>query len=343
MDCTNNINFSLPTVFSRDQLNVKHTVRLFSVAFFCVVVHVFWSNAFPLWSYVFSSAEFGAVTNRLIDTLVLSILAATLLAIVLLYSVTAGKIIVYALLTIGAAYSYYHHHFGIVISDEIMVSMLFFAEKNDVLSSMDGYLPLYLVVMTIPAFLVCRLALNSLPQTPDKSAQSFSLAVVAHLSASKFVSTTILLFIIPILLGAIHLTSDLSLMSYRVRTVSEQIMPSFLLSRKSNIHKLARMYKEELKLADYTDLDLSFAPSSSSPLTVVLVVGESLRSDRLSINGYHRSTTPLMEKRRNLYSFKNVQACSTTTAGSLPCMLTDNRVNGWKTFTAHRLLPCQTS
>lgn len=57
-------------------------------------------------------------------------------------------------------------------------------------------------------------------------------------------------------------------------------------------------------------------------LTVVLVLGESLRSDHLSINGYTRKTTPLLEKEQRLVSFPNIYSEYTYTNRSLPHILT---------------------
>lgn len=52
---------------------------------------------------------------------------------------------------------------------------------------------------------------------------------------------------------------------------------------------------------------------------VILVVGETARADRFSLNGYDRVTNPLLGK-QDLVSFTNVSACATSTAFSLPCM-----------------------
>jgi lipid A ethanolaminephosphotransferase len=52
---------------------------------------------------------------------------------------------------------------------------------------------------------------------------------------------------------------------------------------------------------------------------VILVVGEAVRADRLSLNGYHRETTPLLA-RENVISFSNMYSCGTSTSVSVPCM-----------------------
>jgi lipid A ethanolaminephosphotransferase len=52
---------------------------------------------------------------------------------------------------------------------------------------------------------------------------------------------------------------------------------------------------------------------------VVLVVGETARADRFSLNGYPRPTNPLLAK-ENVVSLTNVTSCGTSTGESVPCM-----------------------
>jgi len=52
---------------------------------------------------------------------------------------------------------------------------------------------------------------------------------------------------------------------------------------------------------------------------VILVIGEATRADRLSLNGYQRETTPLLQK-EDVISFTEMYSCGTSTAYSVPCM-----------------------
>ncbi len=52
---------------------------------------------------------------------------------------------------------------------------------------------------------------------------------------------------------------------------------------------------------------------------IVLVIGETARADRLSINGYDRDTTPRL-KEAGAISLTNFWSCGTSTAVSVPCM-----------------------
>ena len=52
---------------------------------------------------------------------------------------------------------------------------------------------------------------------------------------------------------------------------------------------------------------------------MVLVVGETARADRFSLNGYHRETNPMLAK-QDVLSLSNVSSCGTSTGVSVPCM-----------------------
>lgn len=51
----------------------------------------------------------------------------------------------------------------------------------------------------------------------------------------------------------------------------------------------------------------------------IFIVGETARADRFSLNGYHKTTNPNLEKQK-IINFSNVASCGTSTAYSVPCM-----------------------
>lgn len=71
----------------------------------------------------------------------------------------------------------------------------------------------------------------------------------------------------------------------------------------------------KLLAQDATILD---APQNK-PELMIMVVGETARADRFSLNGYHRETNPLLAK-QGVVSFTNVSSCGTSTGVSVPCM-----------------------
>ena len=66
-------------------------------------------------------------------------------------------------------------------------------------------------------------------------------------------------------------------------------------------------------------LDARVLPRGGRAPLFVLVVGETARADRFSLNGYARPTNPELA-RHEVLSFSNVSSCGTSTATSLPCM-----------------------
>ena len=67
--------------------------------------------------------------------------------------------------------------------------------------------------------------------------------------------------------------------------------------------------------ADAMEIDADHARKE----LIILVVGETARGDRFSLNGYHRLTNPLLAK-ENVLSLSNVSSCGTSTGESVPCM-----------------------
>lgn len=61
-------------------------------------------------------------------------------------------------------------------------------------------------------------------------------------------------------------------------------------------------------------------------LHIVLIVGESVRADHLSLNRYERNTTPLLLEQKNIISFSKVYTPFTYTAQSIPQILTNQSV-----------------
>ncbi|MBP8791643.1 MAG: sulfatase-like hydrolase/transferase [Lutibacter sp.] len=65
----------------------------------------------------------------------------------------------------------------------------------------------------------------------------------------------------------------------------------------------------------------------SDDITIVFVLGESVRAKNLGLNGYYRNTTPLLSKVPNLVSFPFVYTPLTSTAISVPQILTNQSIN----------------
>jgi glucan phosphoethanolaminetransferase (alkaline phosphatase superfamily) len=86
-------------------------------------------------------------------------------------------------------------------------------------------------------------------------------------------------------------------------------------------------YKERVYLADLNRRSASFrfharlAEPNDEPQVIVMVIGESSRYDRWSLNGYDRDTNPLLSKEDNLVALRDVITSVSATRLSVPVII----------------------
>jgi lipid A ethanolaminephosphotransferase len=126
--------------------------------------------------------------------------------------------------------------------------------------------------------------------------------------------STILLFLIT--LGLIYANyKNISFIARGSKQIKERIIPHYFLS---NI----KDYYDEIRDANRTFLELKSKAVQLFPkdkMIGVIMVGETARADRFSLNGYKKQTNPLLEK-QNIINFNEAYACGTTTVVAVPCM-----------------------
>ncbi len=77
--------------------------------------------------------------------------------------------------------------------------------------------------------------------------------------------------------------------------------------------------KAEAKAVRPIGEDAAIPATDTDRELIILVVGEAVRADKLSLNGYARETNPLLA-REDVVSFTRFYSCGTSTAYSVPCM-----------------------
>ena len=124
--------------------------------------------------------------------------------------------------------------------------------------------------------------------------------------------------------------------------INSRMKNSIMIRFPYNVYFNLKEYKRfQMKiLEERTNPDANLICSESDSLLVVLVLGESLRADHLSLNGYERKTTPNLEKRQHLISFPNIYSEYTHTARSIPHILTRaDSVHVERAFTETSFVP----
>jgi lipid A ethanolaminephosphotransferase len=211
-------------------------------------------------------------------------------------------------LVVSSAAAYFTDKYGTVLNDEMLVSMLQtnVAEAGDLLS----FSLVWRVVVfgLLPAFLLFRFKPPSL----------------GKLAEVRSVLVTGVGLVLVMVLCILPFTSTYASFFREHKTVRFYANPTYVTY--SAINLAARSFKAQ-GLQVITPVATDAAPteeleSEEHRELIVMVVGETARADRFSLNGYPRPTNPALEKEQVL-SLQNVHSCGTSTAVSVPCMFSD--------------------
>lgn len=214
------------------------------------------------------------------------------------------KLLAIVLMMLAATASFYMLQYGIVIDPDMVINAFETdpAEASEQLSSrffitllMLGVAPsLLLLYVKMPS---CN-ALVKIKQSLISAVCLLSLVVgIAYTSYDDFAS-----------LFRNH------------RDIKYRIVPFNVVS--ATVSAVSRKLE---KPAEFISLghDAVQTKTSNKPNVMVVILGETARSDHFSVNGYDRTTTPTLNRLLNsgqLQSYKDATSCGTATAVSVPCM-----------------------
>ncbi|WP_315128881.1 phosphoethanolamine--lipid A transferase [Comamonas antarctica] len=208
------------------------------------------------------------------------------------------------LLLVTAFASHFMNSFGIVI-DPSMVTNAVQTDVHEAGALLNPGLVVNVVLLAlIPGWLIWRqpIAYGSARKQLWKNLATVALALVAIVA----------------LLALSYQTMASTMRNYKDLR--------YLLNPLSSVYSAARVVLKPFELDPSVlrpigDDARAMAPmhAGAKPLTLLLVVGETARSDHFSLNGYERETNPEL-KARGVVSFGNAWSCGTSTAESLPCM-----------------------
>lgn len=112
-------------------------------------------------------------------------------------------------------------------------------------------------------------------------------------------------------------SSRITAMKHEHREIVGKVNPTYALSSAVKLFKrtwLSPTYPHKVVAAD-----AKIPVEDVHRELIIMVVGETVRADHMSLNGYGRETNPNL-KRENVFSFTNFWSCETSTAKSVPCM-----------------------
>lgn len=213
------------------------------------------------------------------------------------------KPVLIMLLFLAAPVAYFSDQFSVIIDENMLINTMQTdtAEAGDLLSI--GFFFYWLSIALLPAIIIYKWPLQARK------------ARVELFASLKMAGISILTIVI-----VIFSFSDSYATFFReykfIRYYTNPAFPiySFIkLSTKSAVTKeslpLIKQYAEGTLQRDDPHREL-----------MILVVGETARAENFALLGYDRPTNPVLSQMKNLYAFKHVSSCGTSTADSVPCM-----------------------
>jgi len=212
------------------------------------------------------------------------------------------KPLLVVLVVVSAACSYFMLHYKVLI-DRSMVQNVF--ETNQ--AELNAYLSLPL--------LLTLLALGVLPATAlvllRTTRQAASLRSLLVWPANVLASLVVLLVI------GFAFYKDYSSLLRNNRHIRDQVLPLNVLRHTHGYLKSLYSTRQQPLRRIAMDARRTAGPR---PRLVVMVVGETARSQNFQLNGYPRATNPRLSRSDGVISFNDVSSCGTATAISVPCM-----------------------
>lgn len=214
------------------------------------------------------------------------------------------RIVVMTLLVASAALGYFVDEMGIVFDDAMLVNMTdTIVERNaaEARELVSWTFTLHLLLYGIlPSALVGTIRLQNPGPLPELRNRAAAIATISLLTTT-------------LLLGNYRYATFFGIEHRDLRLSITPVFP---------IVSLVRQVSDALQPEpEFRRLDSRAEQTLNTPRRVVgiMVVGETARADHFSLNGYDRSTNPLLSMEDNLL-FIEAEACGTSTAFSVPCM-----------------------
>jgi lipid A ethanolaminephosphotransferase len=128
-------------------------------------------------------------------------------------------------------------------------------------------------------------------------------------------------------LVALFFYKDYASVGRNNKYLTKMIIPAHIVNTVKYIN--SKYFNEPLAYQHQGDDAVLMASAATKPKLVVLVVGETARSQNMAYNGYGRNTNPYTQD-LGMISFQNVSSCGTATAHSLPCMFSNLGKNNYQ-------------
>ena len=269
----------------KNNFKITHFVVIMSSLLF-ILFH------YPFFKFVFNNVDYKSFTGvSIIVSLVIAMLVANAFALFLIFFLSrlVGKILLVLFFLINAAAVYFINTYSVII-DESMIGNVLNTNYSESSSFFSIKLVLYVVFLGIlPSIFIIK-------------------AKIITVTVKKFL-VSISLTLLFLLTLAFANASNWLWIDKNSKTLGGLAMPwSYAVNIPLfYIHQFKKNEKEIL-LPDATIKD-------NQKSVVILVIGESARSENFSLYGYPKNTNPLLSKIPNVSHFNATSDATYTTAG----------------------------
>jgi glucan phosphoethanolaminetransferase (alkaline phosphatase superfamily) len=148
-----------------------------------------------------------------------------------------------------------------------------------------------------------------------------------NVNARRNFKICILFILVSIILPSVFVKYKIN-NSYKNKLTYEYFIPTRILNRPPynvpyQIYNIVKIQQVKKSIKETEDFTFNASKQVSDKREIhVLAIGESMRFDKLSLNGYNRKTTPLLDNTNNLISFKNYYSTACLTMFSVPQIVT---------------------
>jgi lipid A ethanolaminephosphotransferase len=261
-----------------------------------------------LWQHVFEITAFDGKGVVMRVAFGLMILAVFNIVLTLLAFRPVLKPLLTLIFMVSAGVAYFMSQYGVLIDTGMLRN---FAQTNatEVRDLFSTKLLVYMVVLgVVPSWLLWRVS------------------VTYRRWHRELLSKVLVCFASMAVLGGVALVNyqGLSSLFRNHHELRLMVVPSNYIGASFSYlrEQVASARQPFVKIGEDAERNPAWQTHPRKSLTV-LVVGESARAENFGVLGYHRDTTPKLDKEAGLIAFTDVHSCGTETAVSVPCMFSN--------------------
>jgi len=283
--------------------SVKSSYVILAVAVFWVAVANFSFLSVLLQVYPLTFENAGFLVSVLVGFTALLVFGLALLC----HRYTMKPITI-SLLIASAFAAYFMDSYHVII-DEQMVGNIFTTDTREAIDLLSPTMALYVVLIgLLPAWLVYRTKIHFQP---------FKREIVSNL---KLVGLSL-----SVMVGMFFLFSPSYTSFFREhKEIRAYFNPGNFVYGTARF--VGRWFEADTSVVYALGQDAAVREGDGHRELIIMVVGETARADRFSLNGYERETNPLLQQ-EDVISFTNFMSCGTLTAISVPCMFSIYRAD----------------